>query len=281
MTLPPCTGAPCDRSCAPCDRSCAICASPWPSHAAVPDTLGALGALVSLKLAENRLTALPATLGALTTLTHLDASKNPLAALPATLGRLQRLVELRVSSVDVRVHVQMSKGISGCGCGPEGQHSATIGQAFTGRADCIGLGGRRVGHDSLPSCTPCSCSAPLPLPLPLQPAPAFEPPPPPPPSAPAARPLRAGLPALLAGVAAAPGGAARVAQRAERAAQGAGLPQGPAPAARAPQFHHCAAAVHWCAGRMRGRVLWCWSGCRRFITSHVRWHGVTYEACDP
>jgi hypothetical protein len=64
----------------------------------LPDSIGKLKQLTSLKLSYNQLTSLPASLGQLTQLQMLDLSSNQLTSLPASLGQLTQLTELDLSS---------------------------------------------------------------------------------------------------------------------------------------------------------------------------------------
>jgi Leucine-rich repeat (LRR) protein/GTPase SAR1 family protein len=65
----------------------------------LPDSIGKLKQLRSLKLSYNKLTTLPGSLlSQLTQLTELDLSSNQLTTLPDSLGKLTRLTELDLSS---------------------------------------------------------------------------------------------------------------------------------------------------------------------------------------
>jgi internalin A len=64
----------------------------------LPDAIGKLIKLTSLKLSSNKLTALPESIGQLTQLTYLDLSSNQLMALPESIGQLTQLTYLDLSS---------------------------------------------------------------------------------------------------------------------------------------------------------------------------------------
>jgi len=64
----------------------------------LPESIGKLKQLTSLKLSYNKLTTLPDSLGQLTQLTELDLSNNQLTALPDSLGQLTQLTKLDLSS---------------------------------------------------------------------------------------------------------------------------------------------------------------------------------------
>ncbi len=63
----------------------------------LPDSLGNLTDLVSLRLTDNRLTTLPASIGNLTNLRELRLYKNQLKMLPDSLANLQKLTHLSLS----------------------------------------------------------------------------------------------------------------------------------------------------------------------------------------
>ena len=62
----------------------------------IPERIGKLGALVTLKICSNSLKFLPQSLGSLEHLKYLDASKNELTILPGSIRNL-RLAVLNVS----------------------------------------------------------------------------------------------------------------------------------------------------------------------------------------
>src|SRR3990172_12138536 len=64
----------------------------------LPESIGKLKQLTSLKISYNKLTALPPSLGQLTQLTELNLSSNQLTTLPKSLGRLTQLQTLYLSN---------------------------------------------------------------------------------------------------------------------------------------------------------------------------------------
>jgi Leucine-rich repeat (LRR) protein len=68
-----------------------------PKLTELPESLGQLTRLQSLKLRNNQLTALPESLGQLTQLRSLDLSDNQLRVLPESLGQLTQLQSLNLS----------------------------------------------------------------------------------------------------------------------------------------------------------------------------------------
>jgi Leucine-rich repeat (LRR) protein len=62
----------------------------------VPDTIGSLKQLVTLKLDENQLTALPKTIGKLSSLEEFILSQNDFEMLPPCIGLLRKLNILNI-----------------------------------------------------------------------------------------------------------------------------------------------------------------------------------------